>query len=57
MNSVEFASQILCQVIVYLLDPALSIADKIEKFMVEDVGIGQFSLLQSVINSEVKSFE
>lgn len=57
MDLVELASQVLCQVVIYLLDTALSVAHKIEEFMVEDVGIGQFTLLQGVVNREIKSFE
>ena len=57
MDLVEFASQILCQVIVYLLDTALSVADKVEKLMVENIGIGHFTLLQGVVNGEIESFE
>lgn len=57
MDLVELASQVLRQVVVYLLDTVLSVADKIQEFMVEDVGIGQFSLLQGVVNRKIKSFE
>ena len=57
MDLVELASQVLRQVVVYLLDTVLSVADKIQEFMVEDVGIGQFSLLQGVVNRKIKTFE
>ena len=57
MDLIDFAAQILRQVVVYLLDTALGVADKVEEFMVENVGIGQFSLLQGIVNREIKSFE
>ena len=57
MDFVELASEVLRQIIVDLLDATLSVAYKIEEFMVEDVGIGHLSLLQSVVNREIKSFE
>ena len=53
MNLVELAAQVLRQVVVYLLDTALSVADKIEEFMVKDVGIGQLTLLQGIVNREI----
>ena len=57
MDLVELAAQVLRQVVVYLLDTALSVADKIEEFMVKDVGISQFTLLQGIVNREIESFE
>ena len=57
MDFVELAAQVLRQVVVYLLDTALSVADKIEEFMVKDVGISQLTLLQGIVNREIESFE
>ena len=57
MDFVKLASQVLRQVVVYLLDTALSVADKIEEFMVKDVCISHLTLLQGIVNREIESFE